>query len=91
MTKCNGKVGCPFTDFSRAHARFSTFPGPGLGRVAQKPIFRAVVISVVKSVVTVVHFSNFCESQERCKSIGRGVFRRRQNKKNCRLAEKKMK
>ena len=30
------QVGCPFTDFSRAHARFLTFC-PASGRVAQKP------------------------------------------------------
>ena len=33
------QVGCPFTDFSRAHARFLTFC-PASGRVAQKPIFQ---------------------------------------------------
>ena len=32
-------VGCPFTDFSRAHARFSTFH-PAPGQFAQKPISR---------------------------------------------------
>ena len=52
-------------------------------------IFRAVVISVVKSVVTVVYFSNFWESQERFKSLGRGAEGDK-ILKNCRLAEIKM-
>ena len=51
MVNDKWRIGSPFTDFSPAHARISTFR-PASGRVAQKPIFCAVVISIV----TVVYF-----------------------------------